>query len=97
MLLASARTATLARCAKVLGSLVVIASLCGCEMSRQDHLVEARTALADAAYDEALAAAEAGLRAAAVGSPGSTTALESKPPTPLRHRLGTLSTSSPIW
>jgi len=63
MLLASARTATLVRCAKVLGSLAVIASLCSCEISRQDHLIEARTALADAAYDEALAAAEAHARA----------------------------------
>ena len=61
MLLASARTATLVRCAKVLGSLAVIASLCGCEVSRQDHLIEARAALADAAYDDAVSAAEAGL------------------------------------
>jgi len=68
MLLTSARVATLARCAKFLGSLAVIASLCGCETSRQDHLIEARAALADAAYDEALAAAEAGLRAAAAES-----------------------------
>lgn len=67
MLLTSARSATLARCAKLLGSLAVIASLCGCEMSRQDHLMEARAALADAAYDDAIAAAEAGLRAAAAG------------------------------
>jgi hypothetical protein len=37
-------------------------------MSRQDHLVEARAALADAAYDEAVAAAEAGLGVAAAGS-----------------------------
>jgi hypothetical protein len=37
-------------------------------MSRQDHLSEARAALADAAYDEALAAAESGLRAAATES-----------------------------
>jgi hypothetical protein len=37
-------------------------------MSRQDHLVEARAALADAAYDEAVAAAEAGLSAAAAES-----------------------------
>jgi hypothetical protein len=68
MLLASARMAILVRCAKVLGSLAVIASLCSCEISRQDHLIEARNALADAAYDEALAAAEAGLNAAAAGS-----------------------------
>jgi hypothetical protein len=37
-------------------------------MSRQDHLIEARAALADAAYDDAVAAAEAGLRAAAAGA-----------------------------
>jgi len=67
MLLMIARSATLARCAKLLGSLAVITSLCGCEMSRQDHLMEARAALADAAYDDAIAAAEAGLRAAAAG------------------------------
>jgi hypothetical protein len=42
--------------------------LCGCEISRQDHLIEARAALADAAYDDAIAAAEAGLRAPAAGS-----------------------------
>jgi len=34
-------------------------------MSRQDHLGEARIALADAAYDEAIEAAEAGLLLAA--------------------------------
>ena len=68
MLLVIARSATLARCAKLLGSLALIASMCGCEMSRQDHLMEARSALADAAYDDALAAAEAGLRAAVAGS-----------------------------
>jgi hypothetical protein len=68
MLIASARTATFARCAKLLGSLVVIASLCGCEISRQEHLVEARAALADAAYDEALVAAESGLSVAAAVS-----------------------------
>ena len=68
MLLVSVRTASLAGCAKLLVSLAVITSLCGCEISRQDHLIEARVALADAAYDEALAAAEAGLSAAAAGS-----------------------------
>lgn len=61
----NARETTLPRCVKLLGSLAVIASLCGCGMSRQDHLTEARSALADTAYDEAIAAAEAGLRAAA--------------------------------
>ena len=68
MLLTRARAATLARCAKQLGSLAVIASLCGCEISRQDHLIEARAALADASYEEAIAAAEAGLRVAAAGT-----------------------------
>jgi hypothetical protein len=34
-------------------------------MSRQDHLIAARSALADAAYDEGIAAAEAGLRVSA--------------------------------
>jgi hypothetical protein len=37
-------------------------------MSRQDHLIEARAALADAAYDDAVAAADAGLRLAATGA-----------------------------
>jgi hypothetical protein len=68
MLLRNARATFFTRHAKVLGSLAVIATLCGCEMSRQDHLIEARAALADAAYDDAAAAAEAGLRAAAAGS-----------------------------
>ncbi len=68
MLLTTACATTGIRCAKLAGSLAVIASLCGCEMSRQDHLIEARAALADAAYDEAIAAAEAGLEAAAAGS-----------------------------
>ena len=68
MLLRNARATFFTRRAKVLGSLAVIATLCGCEMSRQDHLIEARAALADAAYDDAIAAAEAGLRAAAAGA-----------------------------
>ena len=68
MLLRNARATFFTRRAKVLGSLAVIATLCGCEMSRQEHLIEARAALADAAYDDAVAAAEAGLRAAAAGS-----------------------------
>ncbi len=65
MLSESARGAVLARCAKLLSALAVIACLCGCQMSRQDQLVEARAALAEADYDAAIAAAEAGLRAAA--------------------------------
>jgi hypothetical protein len=69
MLLRNARATFFTRHAKVLGSLTVIASLCGCEISRQDHLIEARAALADAAYDDAVAAAEAGLLAAAAGPP----------------------------
>ena len=68
MLLRNARATFFTRRAKVLGSLAVIATLCGCEMSRQDHLIEARAALADAAYDDAAAAAEAGLRLAAAGA-----------------------------
>ena len=58
---------TLTRSAELLGALAAIAFLCGCEMSRRDHLIEARVALADADYDEAIAASEAGLRAAAAG------------------------------
>jgi hypothetical protein len=69
VLLESARERAWIRCAKLLGSLAVISALCGCELSRQDHLIEARAALADADYAEAAAAAEAGLRAAATGSP----------------------------
>jgi len=38
-------------------------------MSRQDHLTDARSALADADYDDAIAAADAGIRAAAAESP----------------------------
>jgi len=68
LLLENARATYFSRRANLLVSLAVIAALCGCAMSRQDHLVEARAALADAAYDEAIAAAEAGLRAAAGGS-----------------------------
>ena len=65
MLLTNARATNLPRCAKLLGSLAVIASLCGCEISRQDQLIEARAALGDAAYEDAIVAAEAGLLAAA--------------------------------
>jgi hypothetical protein len=63
MLLIDARASFLPRYVKLLVSLAVITTLCGCGMSRQDHLAEARSALADAAYDEAIAAAEAGLLA----------------------------------
>ncbi len=46
---------------KPLGALVLIASLCGCEKSPYEHLADARRELSDAAYAEALAAAEVGL------------------------------------
>jgi hypothetical protein len=65
----SARATFFPRSAKLLGSLLVIAAICGCETSRQDHLAEARAALADAAYDAAVAAAETGLLATAGASP----------------------------
>jgi len=39
-------------------------------MSPQDHLAEARSAIADCAYDDAIAAAEAGLRAAGAQAQG---------------------------
>jgi hypothetical protein len=68
MLVGNARATFFTRTAKVLGSLAVIAALCGCEVSRQDYLSEARAALADAAYDDAVAAAEAGLQVAAASS-----------------------------
>ena len=51
------------RFAKLLGTLAVITSLCGCDQSPQQHLFDARELLADADYDEAVAAAEAGLQA----------------------------------
>jgi len=68
MLLINAHATFLLRCVKLLGSLAVIAALCGCEISRQDQLTEARAALGEAAYEDAIAAAEAGLRAAAATS-----------------------------
>ncbi len=55
--------------AKLLGPLALIVVLCGCATSRQDHLAEARAALAEADYDAAAAAADAGLRIAMAGGP----------------------------
>jgi len=49
---------------KLLGVLALIACLCGCQRSSHEHLEDARQGLADAAYAEAIAAAEAGLRGA---------------------------------
>jgi len=69
MLLEDARTRRWTRCAKLLGPLAVMAALCGCQMSRQDHLADARAALADADYEAAADAAEAGLRVAVAGGP----------------------------
>jgi len=69
MSLANTRATHFPRFAKLLGSLAVIASLCGCGMSRQDHLIAARSALADADYAEAIVAADAGLREAAGSAP----------------------------
>jgi tetratricopeptide (TPR) repeat protein len=50
-------------------ALLLAAALCGCGGSAHDHLADARRELADAAYPEAIAAAEAGLRE----SPGAET------------------------
>jgi hypothetical protein len=71
MLLMSAREMSWGGTVKGLSSLAVILLICGCGMSRQEHLVEARTALADAAYADAITAAEAGLQMAAAGDPDS--------------------------
>ena len=50
------------RFTKLLSALLVTASLCGCEMSAYDHLAEARQGLADVAYPDAIASADAGLQ-----------------------------------
>jgi len=41
---------------------LLAAALCGCGKTADEHLADARRALADAAYPEAIAAADAGLR-----------------------------------
>jgi hypothetical protein len=57
------------RLMRVLCVLVVAALLCGCGKSSSEHLADARQAVSDAAYDDAIAAAEAGLQ----GSPNAAT------------------------
>jgi hypothetical protein len=54
---------------KCLGALILIGSLCGCEKSAYEHLANARQSLADIAYDDAIASADAGLQ----GSPDEAT------------------------
>ncbi len=49
--------------AKVLALVVLVAVVCACQKSGHEHLEQARSSLAGASYDEALAAAEAGLKA----------------------------------
>ncbi len=49
--------------AKVLAAIALVALLCACQKSGREQLEEARSSLAEASYDEALAAAEAGLQA----------------------------------
>jgi hypothetical protein len=49
--------------AKVLAIVALVAVLCGCEKGSHDLLVDARSSLASASYDDAVAAADAGLAA----------------------------------
>ncbi len=48
---------------KLLGTFALIVSICGCEKAPQEYLADARVDLADTVYDDAVAAAEAGLLA----------------------------------
>ena len=48
---------------KLLATFALIVSICGCEKAPQEHLADARGDLADTVYDEAIAAAQAGLLA----------------------------------
>ena len=48
---------------KLLATFALIVSICGCEKAPQEHLADARVDLADTVYDEAIAAAQAGLLA----------------------------------
>ncbi len=48
---------------KLLGAFVLIIAICGCEKVPQQYLAEARGNLADTVYDDAIAAADAGLLA----------------------------------
>lgn len=47
---------------KLVGALALIAALCGCEKAAHEHLAEARQALAETRYADALSASEAGHR-----------------------------------
>ncbi len=49
--------------AKTLGLVAFMAILCACQKTSQDHLDEAQSSLASSSYEQAIAAAEAGLRA----------------------------------
>ncbi len=49
--------------AKVLGLVALLAFLCACQKSSQEHLAEARSNLASASHDQAIQSAEAGLQA----------------------------------
>jgi hypothetical protein len=48
---------------KRLGAFALIFAICGCEKAPQEYLADARGDLADAVYDDAIAAAETGLLA----------------------------------
>lgn len=56
-------------CVKLLGALALISFLCGCEKAPHERLADARQHLAEAAYLDAIADAEAGL----LGEPRDTT------------------------
>jgi len=47
---------------RLLSAFLLAAALCGCGNTAHEHLADARQDLADAAYPEAIAAADAGLR-----------------------------------
>ena len=49
--------------AKVLVALALMTLLCACQKTSQQHLAEAHSSLASASYEQAIVAAEAGLRA----------------------------------
>jgi tetratricopeptide (TPR) repeat protein len=48
---------------KLLGTFALIVAICGCERPPQEYLADARGDLADTVYDDAIAAADAGLLA----------------------------------
>ena len=49
--------------AKVLALVALVTVFCSCQKTSQEHLAEARSSLGEASYEEAVAAAEAGLQA----------------------------------